>query len=246
MTLFEHPLSLMHKNFFTIINQTIRDNSTVLTRRQHELLSFLIHYQKRHGISPSYDEMREGMALRSKSTVHSLVEALKKKGYCKLSPHAARTIEVLKTPDQDQEVFDAYEKQIESTNSPTLPSIPLFGSLPSSISLNFLEDSQSAFSLNRVLFPEGDLFALTLQGDFLKEFALLNEDILILKKTNTGHHGGLFLVSVDHELMLRRFEVEGTRILLKTSNKYMIPRAHEEKEICVHGEVVGLLRTKGF
>ena len=236
----------MHKNFFTIINQIIWDDSTVLTRRQHELLSFLIHYQKHHGISPSYDEMRQGLNLRSKSTVHSLVEALKKRGYCKLSPHAARTIEVLKTPDQDQEVFDAHEKQIEPLTNGVMAEIPLFRSLPSSISLNFLDAPYSTLSLNRGLFPEGDLFALSLQGDFLKEAALLNEDILILKKTNIGRHGGLFLVSVDHELMLRRFEVEGVRVLLKTSNKYMIPRAHNEKEVCVHGEVVGLLRAKGL
>lgn len=214
----------------------------MLTKRQHELLSFLIQYQLGHGLSPSYDEMRRALKLQSKSTVHSLVEGLEKRGYCKRSPHAARTIEVLKTPDQDQETFNQHQEKMGGGYQSQGVTIPFFGALPSTIGLDFLDHPKGSVAIVRDSFPEGDLFALTLQGDFLKEWGLLNGDTLILRKETKGIHDKLMLVSVGHELMLRRYEIERNHVSLKTANKYMIPRVQTFEDIKIHGEVVGLVR----
>jgi repressor LexA len=208
----------------------------VLTKRQHELLSFLIQHQKQHGMSPSYDEMRQHLNLQSKSTVHSLVEGLEKRGYCKRSPHAARTIEVIKTPDQDKLSDMDISPKSQGTE------IPFFGVLPSTISLDFLDHPKETFQIVRDHFPDGDLFSLAIQGDFLKEWGILNGDTLILKKETGGTHDTLTLVSVGHELMLRHYGLEGSRISLKTANKYMIPRVESPDNITIHGVVVGLFR----
>lgn len=215
----------------------------MLTKRQHELLSFLITYQSKNAISPSYEEMRDALHLRSKSAVHALVEGLEKRGYCRKVPHSARAIEILKNPLDTIPSALSHERELDLLSLEK--NVPYFGLMPSATSMDFLENSQSTFMLPSSLGEESnELIALTVQGDFLKDFGILSGDVLVLKLQKNLEEEMLALVSVGHKLMLRKCSLEGGRVFLKTANRYMIPESYFLEEIKVHGKVSSLLREK--
>ena len=71
----------------------------MLTRKQHELLMFINHHLISQGISPSFDEMKDALALKSKSGIHRLIIGLEERGFIRRMPHRARALEVLRLPE---------------------------------------------------------------------------------------------------------------------------------------------------
>jgi repressor LexA len=212
----------------------------VLTKRQYELLAFLVDYQKRNALSPSYEEISRTLHLRSKSTVHGLVKGLEKRGYCKRVPNRARAIEILKTVEDDREALETKESGLMSEN---LVSVPFFGTLGAVGSLDILSAPQSFLKVVKESLPQGSHFRVfEVQGDFLKDGGILNGDKVVFENTNEWRSGAVVLVSKDQKLMIRKWEDEGHRVTLKTGNKYMIPEVHPKEHLCVHGALVLLSR----
>src|ERR1700734_4382518 len=75
------------------------ENDIMLTRKQYELLIYIDSYLKRTGYSPSFEEMKEALSLKSKSGIHRLISALEERGYLGRRHHRARALEVLKLPE---------------------------------------------------------------------------------------------------------------------------------------------------
>ena len=73
----------------------------MLTRKQHELLSFLSVRLKDTGVCPSFDEMKDALGLKSKSGIHRLISGLEERGFIRRLPHRARALEVLRVPEGD-------------------------------------------------------------------------------------------------------------------------------------------------
>jgi repressor LexA len=71
----------------------------MLTRKQHELLLFIHRHLGEHGVSPSFDEMKDALGLKSKSGIHRLITALVERGFIHRLPHRARAVEVLRLPE---------------------------------------------------------------------------------------------------------------------------------------------------
>jgi repressor LexA len=71
----------------------------VLTRKQNELLMFINKRLNDDGVSPSFDEMKEALRLKSKSGIHRLITGLEERGFLRRLPHRARALQVLKLPD---------------------------------------------------------------------------------------------------------------------------------------------------
>ena len=207
----------------------------MLTKRQHELLAFLVDYQKRNALSPSYEEICVGLNLRSKSAVHGLVNGLEKRGYCKRSPNRARAIEILKTVDHDVEAL--------SISSTDLLSVPFFGSMGSVSSLDFLDHPQGFFRILGEYFPQdSDFRAFEIQGDYLKDWGILSGDKGVFKNTEEAIDGALMLVSADQKLMVRKWVNEGSKVTLKTASKYMIPEVYSKEQVRIYGVLVFVSR----
>ncbi len=212
----------------------------MLTKRQHELLAFLVDYQTRNALSPSYEEICRALKLRSKSAVHGLVNGLEKRGYCKRFPNRARAIEILKTVDSDMAALGTLSP---SSSSSDVQVIPFFGILGSVGSLSTMDMPQRTVNVLKEFLPEGDLKAFEVQGDFLKDWGILNGDQVIFQATTEGMHDMVMLVSIDQKLMLRKWVNEGHRVTLKTANRYMIPEIHFKEQVKVHGKMVFLWRS---
>ncbi len=71
----------------------------MLTRKQHELLTFIDRHLKDTGFSPSFEEMKEALQLKSKSGIHRLISALEERGFLRRRHHRARALEVMRLPD---------------------------------------------------------------------------------------------------------------------------------------------------
>ena len=219
----------------------------MLTKRQHELLSFLVSYQKDNVRSPSYEEMRQALDLQSKSAIHALVEGLVKRKYCKRIPNRARALKILKTPEDEVAALG-------SVSAPAGPSdtwsIPFFGAITSTASVDVFLKPSAPLNVVKASLPKGvdnpdSLMAMNIQGDFLREWGVLSGDMLVFQKTDAPVEAGIMLVSVEDKLMLRKWTNEGGRITLRTANRYLIPETHHMDEIRIHGKLVYLTRRVG-
>lgn len=222
----------------------------MLTKRQHELLSFLVAYQKDNVRSPSYEEMRAALQLKSKSAVHALVEGLVKRKYCRRVPNRARALKILKTPESEAAKLGEATAGSISPSSEGVFSVPFYGTLSSAASLALLERAEGDTPILKVLLPEDiqdpqEVLSFTLSGDFLRDWGILSGDTLIVKKGSISKEGAIMLVSVGDKLMLRKWVGAGSRITLKTANRYMIPETHTLEEIKIHGTLVYLHREMG-
>lgn len=218
----------------------------MLTRRQHELLTFLVTYQKHRGVSPSYEEMGEALGLKSKSAVHGLIEGLEKKGYCQKEPNRARALKILKTPDADTKKLQ--ESGLRSEGAETIQ-VPFFGHMTSSARKDLLSMPKKSINFLRAAFPPGgdDLFAFSIQGDFLKEWGILEGDLVVFQKTDHPIEGGVLLTVAGESLMIRKWEEDGRgRVTLKAANKYLIPEVHERSKLQAQGTLVHVSRSIGY
>ena len=71
----------------------------MLTKKQKNLLLFINKKLRSSGVSPSYEEMKESLNLKSKSGIHRLISALEERGFIKRLAHKARALEVIKLPE---------------------------------------------------------------------------------------------------------------------------------------------------
>ena len=71
----------------------------MLTKKQHQLIIFIDYKLRNSGISPSFDEMKEALKLKSKSGIHRLITGLEERGYIRRLPHRARALEIIKLPE---------------------------------------------------------------------------------------------------------------------------------------------------
>jgi len=72
----------------------------MLTKKQHELLMFINRRLGQDGVSPSFEEMKEALGLKSKSGIHRLISGLEERGFIRRLPHRARALEVMKRPEE--------------------------------------------------------------------------------------------------------------------------------------------------
>ena len=71
----------------------------MLTKKQKNLLIFINKKIRSTGVSPSYEEMKNSLNLKSKSGIHRLISALEERGFIKRLAHKARALEVVKLPE---------------------------------------------------------------------------------------------------------------------------------------------------
>ena len=84
----------------------------MLTKKQHELICFIADRLNDTGVSPSFEEMKDALDLKSKSGVHRLISALVERGFIRRLPNRARALEVLKQDDQIDQEFEGLLRKL--------------------------------------------------------------------------------------------------------------------------------------
>jgi repressor LexA len=219
----------------------------MLTRKQHELICFISDRLEETGVSPSFEEMKEALDLKSKSGVHRLISALEERGFIRRLPNRARALEVLKQPERatakpaKKQAAPATPRQLPIAANDVLE-IPLHGRIAAGTPIEALE-GQSTLSVPAALLGSGDHYALEVSGDSMVEAGILDGDYALIRRTDVARDGEIVVALVDEsEATLKYFRREGAMIRLDPANRAYDPQRYRPDQIRVQGKLAGLLR----
>jgi repressor LexA len=220
----------------------------MLTAKQRELLLFIDERLKLSGISPSFDEMREALDLKSKSGVHRLISALEERGFIRRLPNRARALEVLKVPDVRPSNVTQLRPVQEVPRAPA-PNpandsidIPLHGRIAAGTPIEALQGTES-FSVPAALLGPGEHYALEVSGDSMVEEGILDGDFALIRKAETARDGEIVVALIDNEeATLKTFRHEGNMIRLDPANRQYEPQRFSPDRVQIQGRLAGLIR----
>ena len=229
----------------------------MLTRKQHELICFIADRLAETGVSPSFEEMKEALDLKSKSGVHRLISALEEREFIRRLPNRARALEVLRMPERGEAAKKPTGAKTpppvsstSSTSAPaTLPSpandvieIPLHGRIAAGTPIEALQDS-SMLPVPAALLGAGEHYALEVAGDSMVEAGILDGDYALIRRTETARDGEIVVALIDeNEATLKYFRKEGAMIRLDPANRDYNPQRYRPDQVRVQGRLAGLLR----
>ncbi|MEY3703219.1 MAG: hypothetical protein RLZZ561_839 [Pseudomonadota bacterium] len=223
----------------------------MLTRKQHELVCFIHDHLAETGVSPSFEEMKDALDLKSKSGVHRLIAALEERGFIRRLPNRARALDVVKMPERG----DA-PKAVTTSNvvnlaprpaAPVAPAndvldIPLHGRIAAGMPIEALE-GQSSLSVPAALLGPGEHFALEVSGDSMVEAGILDGDYALIRRSDVAQAGEIVVALIDEsEATLKYFRKEGTMVRLDPANRAYEPQRYSPAQVRIQGRLAGLLR----
>ena len=225
----------------------------MLTRKQHELIRFIQARLEESGVSPSFEEMKEALDLRSKSGVHRLISALEERGFIRRLPNRARALEVLRQPDDVSARVTAPRVTAPvapQTRAPAVqPSpandvieIPLHGRIAAGVPIEALESS-ATLPVPAALLGPGEHYALEVSGDSMVEAGILDGDFALIRRTDSARDGEIVVALVrGEEATLKYLYRESGRVRLDPANAAFDPQFYAPGEVLVQGKLAGLLR----
>ncbi len=231
----------------------------MLTKKQHELLLYIHEHLGAEGISPSFDEMKEALGLKSKSGIHRLITGLVERGFIRRLPHRARAVEVLRLPGDPPEDTAAggrfAPKVIEGAFKAALPGatvaaevesvqLPLYGRIAAGTPIEALRDHSSFVDVPTGLLGRGDHYALEVEGDSMVDAGILDGDTVVIERRDTVETGAIVVALIDdEEATLKRFRRHGKSIALEPANTSYETRIFPPERVKIQGRLVGLLRS---
>ena len=222
----------------------------MLTKKQKNLLMFINKKLRSSGVSPSYEEMKESLNLKSKSGIHRLISALEERGFIKRLAHKARALEVVKLPEtaSANDIYNSFSPSVikggldeegVETNE-----IPVLGKIAAGTPVEAIQNEVSRVSLPNNLEKNGEYFGLRVQGDSMIDAGISEGDIVIVKKTDTAENGKIVVALIDdHEAMLKRIRRKGKTIALESANKNYETKIFGPDRVKVQGVLVSLYRN---
>jgi repressor LexA len=213
----------------------------MLTAKQRELLLLIDDRLKTGGISPSFDEMRDALGLKSKSGVHRLISALEERGFIRRLPNRARALEVLKVPDAAPPAALTNRPVIAAPANDTIE-IPLHGRIAAGTPIEALQGTE-AFAVPAALLGPGEHYALEVSGDSMVEEGILDGDFALIRKVDTARDGEIVVALIDNEeATLKTYRREGRTIRLDPANSRYEPQRYDENRVRIQGRLAGLIR----
>ena len=226
----------------------------MLTAKQHELIRFIQTRLEESGISPSFEEMKDALDLKSKSGVHRLISALEERGFIRRLPNRARALEVLKQPE-DATPGIARTRTLPPITAPLAApplrapapandviELPLHGRIAAGVPIEALE-GQSTLPVPAALLGSGEHYALEVSGDSMIDAGILDGDYALVKRTDTARDGEIVVALIrDEEATLKYLRRENGKIRLDPANSAYESQIYAPGEIVVQGRLAGLLR----
>ncbi len=224
----------------------------MLTKKQKNLLLFINKKLRSSGISPSYEEMKESLNLRSKSGIHRLISALEERGFIKRLAHKARALEVIKLPEtaSANDIYNNFSPSVikggldESNSKKGEVDIPVLGNIAAGTPVEAIQNEVSRVALPNNIEKNGEYFGLKVQGDSMIEAGINDGDTVIVKKANTADNGKIVVALIDdNEAMLKRIRRKGKTIALESANRNYETKIFGPDRVKVQGILVSLYRN---
>jgi len=242
----------------------------MLTRKQHQLLTFINERLNATGVAPSFDEMKEALGLKSKSGIHRLITGLEERGFIRRLAHRARALEVLRLPDEtgvDRPSAtvtkpDGFAPHVieggRDTRTPpiTAPSeitgpvgdgaeveVPLLGKIAAGTPIEALSDPTRHVAVPPSLLGSGNHYCLEVEGDSMIDAGILDGDTVIIRRANNAENGAIVVALVEgQEATLKRLRRRNNSVALEAENPAYETRIFGPDQVEVQGVLVGLLR----
>jgi repressor LexA len=234
----------------------------MLTRKQYELLVYIDRHLKQTGFSPSFEEMKEALSLKSKSGIHRLIEALEERGYLGRRHHRARALEVLRLPENMAQAaaepeadaagfspnvirgdFTPKLSGVRAANEAGSVQLPLYGRIAAGLPIEALRDTSHMIDVPMSLLGNGEHYALEVSGDSMIEAGILDGDTVIIRKGENAENGQIVVALVDDtEVTLKRLRRRGNSIALEPCNAKHETRIFPSDRVRVQGRLVALIR----
>lgn len=238
----------------------------MLTRKQHQLLLYVHEYLKNNGVSPSFDEMKDALELRSKSGIHRLITALEERGFIRRLPHRARALEVIKlpgsaTPEGRRDMAEAqsgFQPQVVSNRNfpsesapPPAPAhpmgdmvtLPLYGQIAAGTPIEALRDNSNFVDIPAHVLGRGEHYALEVAGDSMINAGILDGDTVVIERMESAENGAIVVALVEgEEVTLKRLRRKGASIALEAENPAYETRIYREDQVKIQGRLTALFR----
>ena len=228
------------------------DICSMLTKKQKNLLLFINKKLRSSGVSPSYEEMKESLNLKSKSGIHRLISALEERGFIRRLAHKARALEVIKLPEtaSANDIYNSFSPSVikggldGEKNNDESSEIPVLGKIAAGTPIEAIQNEVDRIPLPENLEKNGQYFGLKVQGDSMIEAGINEGDTVIVKKTNTADNGKIVVALIDdHEAMLKRIRRKGKTVALESANRNYETKIIGPDRVKVQGILVSLYRN---
>lgn len=213
----------------------------MLTGPLKELLMFIHDRQQNTGITPSYEEMRIAIGLKSKSGIHQRISSLVERGYLRRMSNRARALEVLKLPENisPQEMPDDEETPEDSSGI----ELPFLGRIAAGVAIEAIEYVAETLSVPESLIGRGKHFVLEISGDSMIDAGIHDGDYVVIRQQNTANNGQIVVACIDNEeVTLKRFQSQGSTVALKPENTEYQTQIYGGERISIKGILAGLIR----
>ena len=209
----------------------------MLTKKQKELFDYLSNYIAKNSISPSFEEMKNAVNLKSKSGIHRLITSLEQRGFIKRLKHKARAMEIIKTLTNNFNNIN-HDKKLNSIE------IPLLGSIAAGDPLEAIENPNEFVTVpSTFLSPHNQFFGLKVNGLSMIDKGICDGDIAIIKKTNSVLNGKIAAVLTrDNEITLKIIKIKNNTIHLIPANKSYTEKILNVNEVQIQGALTGIIR----
>jgi repressor LexA len=235
----------------------------MLTRKQYELLMFINRRLVQDGVSPSFEEMKDALGLKSKSGIHRLISGLEERGFIRRLPHRARALEVMKRPEEMAlsggeaggergrfsptvirgDFKSAFPGAPAAASDAEAVQLPLYGRIAAGTPIEALRDQSSTVGVPASLLGTGEHYALEVAGDSMIDAGILDGDTVVIERCDTAENGSIVVALVDNnEATLKRLRRRGASIALEPANKTYETRIFGPDRVKVQGKLVGLIR----
>jgi repressor LexA len=197
-----------------------------LTRRQREILNYVLEYTRQHGYPPSVRDIGNALHLTSSSTVHSHLSALEKKGYIRRDPSKPRAIEVLRD--------DASMPR----KRPVL--LPVVGRVTAGEPILAEQNIEDTFVLPEEFTGTGECFLLRVRGESMIGAGIHDGDYLVVRRQSHADNGDIVVARIGEDATVKRFFREEGTIRLQPENPTMEPI--RSRDVTIEGKAIGLIR----
>ena len=206
----------------------------MLTKKQKELLDYITVVNKKFGISPSYDEMKDKLKLKSKSGIHRIISALEERGFIRKLANKARAIEIIQNNKNVSPNNETINKIIE---------IPLYGKIAAGTPIEAISNTSSYIPTPTNMVNKGEHYALEISGESMIGSGINDKDIAIIKRTTIANNGQIVVALIDKtEATLKKFKKTSSKIVLIPSNDLYQAQSYDLPRVQIQGILVGLMR----
>ncbi|MCF6198495.1 MAG: transcriptional repressor LexA [Hyphomicrobiaceae bacterium] len=224
----------------------------MLTQKQKDLLMFIHQRISEKGVSPSFEEMKEALNLKSKSGIHRLITALEERGFIKRLAHRARALEIVKLPESvvPERAEEAGSGRVSAFQkgggtSKTGTSVPLMGRIAAGVPISAIQEKSRSVIVPPEMVAKGEHFALEVKGDSMINAGILDGDTVIIHKTGSAENGDIVVAYIveEEEATLKKLRRKGNRIALEAANPAYETRIYGPDQVVVQGRLIGLMRN---